>query len=467
VVIRDRLRGKPLLSWLAAEGLTAGLLVFLYVTHLSRLHGGPAEASARTGFLSGAYFNPAHEKVLAFIASRTVAAFRFLFTSRPIGTAALVLFLAGIVVLIAWGFRRDDSRSRREVGLLMLAPWLLAAGGGVLCLYPFAGTRHIVLLMLFAVPPIALLLRRLIGNRPSIILLAALVLVPRWDATRMVHAAGWQVDPADARRSSVLRAVDYVHQESPTGGIILSDLESGYVFRHYLFHGHPGTWRDAPSGFYEYEWDGYRMITLRNWYMPAESLGNIFEYLAESYGLEPGTKVFVVSCGWGTNLAARLHRQDIDYSGVREYGARTAVLTIPVGTQVMTDDLANRVRRTERTLNSLAYGLSRTTRSRFQTVLWPSCYLDGTVEALTSGLAPQTMSYQTMYSLLLSKRMALDDLLPAVAFWSVGTRERHLQLMDYMNQGQNYVAAGNRFTLLAISPDTVAAVYVIEPAPGP
>lgn len=467
LVLRGRVRGRTLRAWLAAELTTVGLLAFLYVSQLSKLHGSAVEAGVRTGFLSFAYFNPARETALGFIASRTVAAFDFLFTSRGVGIAALILFLTGVVWLLVRGIAGNDGRGRRETGFLLVAPWVLSMAGGVLALYPFAGTRHVAILIIPTIAGIAFLVRQVAGQRPAVVLLAALVLMPLWNATRLDYASGWRQDVESARRSHVLEAVNSVRREIPDGGIIFSDLESDYVFRRYLFRGHQGAWQKAPPGFYEHDWSGFRMITLNYWRVSADSFGNAFQLMAESYGLEPGTPVYVVSCGWLENLARGLRELDIDYPVVREFSSRTAVLTIPVGTQVMTEDVKRRMDGTGQALFSLAFGLSRDVGKQVKTIFWPSNYLDNSAEQLTSRLGLVTMSYRAFLELASSGRMSLGDLLPSLAFWVVGTSERHLQVMSFMEDGDNYISDGLRFTLLGRDPNGFVVVYLVDAAAAP
>jgi len=464
VVLHSRIRGRLLGAWLAAEGVTVGLLAFLYVTHLSKLHGSQVESLMKGGFLSRAYFNPAKDTVLSFVATRVVAAFGFLFTSRYIGYVALALFLASLVLLLARGAARDGGPSRREVSLLLVTPWLVAALGGLLGLYPFAGMRHILLLIVVAVAGVAFMLGKIAGRRPALVLVAALVLVPPWYITRHIYAAGWAIDAGPSNRSYITQAVAYVREQLPDGGIVFSDLESHHVFRRYLFRGNAGTGRTAPARYYEYDWNGYRMVTLKYWKVKPESLGDEVHHVAEAYGLEPGTKVCVVSGGWGTSLARYLRLRGVVYPGAREFSSNIAVLAIPVGTEVMTDSLSRRVAQTRGALYSLASNLARVARWRAEMVVWPSYYLDSTAQAVTADLAPQTMSYRMFYELASNGQLPLDALLPGLTFWVFGTEEPHADYMGYMEGGQSYIVAGHRFALLGTDPDRLTAVYLIEPS---
>jgi hypothetical protein len=468
VIVRNRTRGRALCAWIAAEVVTLALFAFLYVTQLSKMHGGSLEAGMKTGFLSDAYFNPTRETVLSFIVSRTLGAFRFLFTGSGIGAVALGLFLIAAVLLLVHGIASNSVRGRREVSFLILAPWAMAAVGGLLGLYPFTGTRHIVLLALPAVAAIAYLVREVVGRRPVLVLAAALVLVPLWNVTRFGYGAGWRILPSEAKRANIVAAADFVRRDAPGGAIIFSDLESHDAFCRYLFNRHLGVTPQPPSGFMETDRDGYRVVTLGYWSVSADSFGNEFQRMVESYGIEPGTNVYVVSCGWTPSVPRRLEAIGIRYPEVHEWGGRVAVMTIPSGTEIMSEERAEQVRRTQRSLYSLASMLAKNSAGRVMTVIWPSSYLDGTAEELTRPLTSQTVSYHLFYESIMSGSMDMSSFTPALAFWAFGTHERHPRPFAFMEEAERYVAGGCRFTLLAIGPDALAAAYLVESAePAP
>lgn len=463
-ILHERVGGRALAAWLAAEVGTIGLLGFLYLTHLSKLHGSAIESAMKTSVFRWLYFDPVRDRIMTFIWSRTAGAFNFLFTSSQVGWVALALFLAGVVTILARGIDRPGvGRGRWELGLLILGPWLIALTGGLLALYPFGRSRHVILLIIFAIAGIALLLGRLAGNRPALVLLSTLVLVPPWLITRLDYAAGWRQNRADASRTHILQAVEHVRQRMPAGGIVFSDLESHYVFRRYLFQSHEGTWRKAPPGFYEYNWNGFRMVTLDYWKVSADSLGNELQRLTESFGLEPGTEVCVASCGWTPSFAPELRKLGIEYPDVREFGDRVAILMVPAGEQVTTEPVERRGQRVRAALNSLASTMVRVARSRVQLVAWPSSCFDSTAAALAVRLGRLPMSYRSYYELAASGETPPEGLLPGLVFWVFGTTERHAGFASYMNDGENYIADGLRFTLLAIDADTVAAVFLIQP----
>ncbi|HEY7368677.1 MAG TPA: glycosyltransferase family 39 protein, partial [Thermoanaerobaculia bacterium] len=135
-------------AWGFGQALLGGMFLLQYRWQVSHLRGGTLEYEAQSDWLKASYFRPGEEGLLAFLARQTAAVFDFLFLTRG---AAVPAFL--------------------------LAPFLIAAAGGVLRIYPYSGSRHSIDLALFAAAAIAFALSRLSGPRlwPALLLAAALL----------------------------------------------------------------------------------------------------------------------------------------------------------------------------------------------------------------------------------------------------------------------------------------------------
>ncbi|MBM3315782.1 glycosyltransferase family 39 protein, partial [candidate division WOR-3 bacterium] len=99
-LLQLRQPGRVWAAWGVALLLVAGLLVVLYLTHISKIRGGAIEGDVKGGFLQSNYFRPGAESLMAFAWTRTAGVFRFLFATRPLGYVGLALFVAGIALLI-------------------------------------------------------------------------------------------------------------------------------------------------------------------------------------------------------------------------------------------------------------------------------------------------------------------------------------------------------------------------------
>jgi uncharacterized membrane protein len=172
----DRPPGRVVAAWAASEAFLAALLVFLYVTHVSRLHGGALETEARNDWLRTSYFHPEREGALEFLGRQTLALFQYFFSTRVGGVLALALFLGAVAWLAV---------KRQPSAILLALPFLLAAATGLADVYPYGGTRHAAGLTLFAAAGVGCAVTRLSGNRLWIVLLLFAVLVPAG------FAVGW------------------------------------------------------------------------------------------------------------------------------------------------------------------------------------------------------------------------------------------------------------------------------------
>jgi uncharacterized membrane protein len=167
---------RVVVAWAASGAGLAGLLVFLYATHVSKLRGGALETEARIDWLRTSYFHPEREGALEFLGRQTLALFQYLFSTPVGGILALALFLAAVAWLAA---RKQPS------AILLALPFVLAAAAGLAGIYPYGGTRHSAGLTLFAAAGVGLAVARLAGNRLWIVVLLFAVLVPAG------FAVGW------------------------------------------------------------------------------------------------------------------------------------------------------------------------------------------------------------------------------------------------------------------------------------
>lgn len=155
-------------AFAASQAALAALFLFFYRSHLSKLRGGGMERDAQSDWLRASYLQ-AEDGPLPFVLRQTAALFRYLFSSPSAGLLAGALTLAGVVIL---------ARERRPAALLLALPFVLAAAGSLLRLYPYGGSRHSVDLALFASTAIGISVARAAGDRPLVPLLLAAALAP-------------------------------------------------------------------------------------------------------------------------------------------------------------------------------------------------------------------------------------------------------------------------------------------------
>ena len=161
--------------WVASQIALAVLFLFFYTTHLSKVRGGGMERLAQGDWLRASYLQ-AGDGALSFVLRQTETLFRFLFTSPAGALIAAVLVLGGLAVA---------ARAQWPSAVLLALPFVLAAAGGVLRLYPYGGTRHAIDLGLYASAAIGIAVARLTGDRIWVPLALAGALAPA------AFALGW------------------------------------------------------------------------------------------------------------------------------------------------------------------------------------------------------------------------------------------------------------------------------------
>jgi len=102
---------------------------------------------------------------------------------------------------------------------------------------------------------------------------------------------------------------------------------------------------------------------------------------------------------------------------------------------------------------------SRSAAQRCTSAFWPGEYL-AAVGTVASRPHRRTIGYGAL-KLLLEDR-PLEDFLPALALWRIGSLEDCTAYMRYMNGLASFRAAGYRFDLLDVDPDSAVAAYRIE-----
>jgi hypothetical protein len=156
-------------AWAAASAALGAVALLLVRSHVAHLRGGALEAEARSTWLREAYFQRGEDGPVAFVWRQTLSLVHYVFSSTAAGMVALGLFLFGVALLV---------RSRRPAAVLLALPLALAAAGGLLAVYPYAGTRHSIDLALFLCAGVGVGLSRLTGERRWAALVVAAALAP-------------------------------------------------------------------------------------------------------------------------------------------------------------------------------------------------------------------------------------------------------------------------------------------------
>jgi hypothetical protein len=130
-------------------------------------------------------------------------------------------------------------------------------------------------------------------------------------------------------------AVGYLRQSAPPGSVLLADYQSGLLLGYYVC-GHGIVQVFPPlQRFARADCGPYTVITAgtQEWRFNADDLPDRLANVAQTYGLVPGTKVWLFDAGWITDLAPALTRGN-QYHGCSEprtFGENILICSLTVG----------------------------------------------------------------------------------------------------------------------------------------
>jgi hypothetical protein len=216
--------------WIVGQVIALGVCAVLFTTQVATLRrtGVPAEIAAT--WLSQSTFHPGTDHFLTFAVTKTIRLFRYFFSHGSIGVLMLVLFLVALVALFFGKPRIQYPRSR---AVLLSLPFALALAADRAGFYPYGGTRHDIILALFAIPGIAigvdLLGGGIFGLRSKMALLLLFLMVCNIFAAPTPPV----IRPKNQRPSLMNEAISIFHSQ-PDGSVILADYQGSLVLEYYL-----------------------------------------------------------------------------------------------------------------------------------------------------------------------------------------------------------------------------------------
>ncbi len=316
--------------WVGGQIGALVLISYFLVTHVAHLKTTGIPREIAETWLRKSIFHAGDHNVAVFASAQTLRVFTYLFSHGLVGTLALLAFLAGMVSLLRrktpWN---KDGPKPQELALLFGLPFVANCGTALAGIYPYGGTRHNAFLAPFAVAGAAIGLATWIPARlwaKSLVLVIALALCNFFPAPPPLIRA---------RNHSVVlmkNAVDYLRQSAPPGSVVLADYQSGLLLGYYAC-GHGIVQVFPPlQRFAKADCGPYTVITpgTQEWRFNADDLPGQLTNVAETYGLAPGTKVWLFDAGWITDLAPALSSEN-RCSAPRTFGENILICQLTVG----------------------------------------------------------------------------------------------------------------------------------------
>jgi hypothetical protein len=230
------IRPKALLvaAWAAAQAGCVTIAAVLWKTHISLIRHRALTQDVAQSYLRDSLFHRGQENALVFLARANLRLFHFLFSQGAVSALGLLLFVVGIVMLLRT--RGPDDRggrpSARQLGILLLLPFMINCAAALVGAYPYGGTRHDSYLAIFAMPAVAFAVARWRPSqwwtRPLAIATALAI------CNFTVAPAGSYIKPKNQNKELMGRAVAYLRGEAAPGSIILTDYESGLLLSYYV-----------------------------------------------------------------------------------------------------------------------------------------------------------------------------------------------------------------------------------------
>jgi uncharacterized membrane protein len=223
-------------AWIAGQTGSLAICAFLFQSQISRLRqsGVPSEIAAT--WLRSSIFHYGQDHLAAFAWAKTLRLFRYFFSQGTIGLFGYGLFVFAIIVLLRSTDRGDSTQRKRDLAVLLAVPFLITLALAIAGIYPYGGTRHDVLLIIFAVPAIAIGLDRLPIIHPTAaarfmkpLLLGAAMLI----CNLFSSSSGPYIRPGNQRRELVRQAMDYL-RSLPPGSVLFTDAQGSMVLNYYL-----------------------------------------------------------------------------------------------------------------------------------------------------------------------------------------------------------------------------------------
>jgi 4-amino-4-deoxy-L-arabinose transferase-like glycosyltransferase len=235
-VLRRKTSPRIMAAWAAGQAGALGIYVFLYESQIAKLrHSGlPSEIAAT--WLRSSIFQYGQDHFPGFAWTKTLRLFRYFFSQGTIGVIGFGLFVFAIVMLLRSENRADSKPFNRELAILLTVPFLAMLAFAIAGVYPYGGTRHDVILAVFAIPGIAIGLDRLPTFLPEA---TARLLKPLLLGAAMIicnlspSPSGPYIRAGNQRRDLMRKAIDNL-RSLPPDSVLLTDAQGSAVLNYYL-----------------------------------------------------------------------------------------------------------------------------------------------------------------------------------------------------------------------------------------
>ncbi len=220
-------------TWLAGQVAALGLYGLLFRFQIRKYRGSEIANDAVTSWLRRGF--PQAGETLSFPFTSTPRQFDYLLVSAPlIGDLAFAIF--AIAVWLLWTGRTKMQRGKaRALAVLLVLPFLLGMAGAYTHQFPYADTRHTIVIGVFGAIGIGIFLENLPQPLAVTLLGGMLLAAPFWWGRRDYE------DIAEDRnqKQQILQCLDYMRALIPPDALVFTERETLYILAYYTGHTQP------------------------------------------------------------------------------------------------------------------------------------------------------------------------------------------------------------------------------------
>lgn len=331
------MRPKALLvaAWTVTQAGAVAIAAVLWKTHISVIRHRALTQDVAESYLRSSLFHRGQDNVLLFLGKANLRLFHFLFSQGAVSVLGILLFVAGIVVLLRAGDTgsQDGRPSMKQIGVLLLLPFVINCGAALIGAYPYGGTRHDSYLAIFAMPAIAVAVTRWRPSQEWARPLAIVIALAICNFT--VAPAGSYIRPENQNKEFMKRAVAYLHGAAAPGSVVLTDYESGLLLSYYICGTditHTGQLREY---FYVSRCGNYRSASLlpRLWVFRADTFPTQIQTLVRNESALRGREVWLFQAGFIVDREPEFRELLGKYgcAAPRKFGENIVVCRIELG----------------------------------------------------------------------------------------------------------------------------------------
>jgi hypothetical protein len=233
-IVEIRPKASLIGAWICTHAGGLVIAAVLWKTHISVIRHRALTQDVAQSYLRGSLFHPGQGNAFVFLARANARLFHFLFSQGVVSALGMLLFVVGIVLLLRSRYPgdREGRPTARQIGILLLLPFVINCGAALVGAYPYGGTRHVFYLSIFAMPAIAFAVVRWRPRpqwaRPLALAIALAI------CNFTVMPAGSYIRPENQRKELMEQAVAYLRGSAASESVVLTDYESGLLLSYYV-----------------------------------------------------------------------------------------------------------------------------------------------------------------------------------------------------------------------------------------